>query len=143
MIDIEKSLEVKAPIETVWKLVGDLDTEHKNWHVLKDVKIIKKTNDSVEREVKIPRGPMGAAKSTQTLTVDQVKKVTTLAMTKGQMLGTRKISLEDIGKDRTKIDVNWNFELKGVPGFALGFVKDNISEATEKALEQIAKATSK
>ncbi len=27
--------------------------------------------------------------------------------------------------------------MKGVPGFALGFVKDNISEVTERALQQI------
>lgn len=32
--------------------------------------------------------------------------------------------------------------MKGVPGFALGFVEDNVSEATEKALEQIAKSVS-
>ena len=56
------------------------------------------------------------------------------------MLGTRKISLIELGQNKTKIQVNWNFEMKGVPGFALGFVKDNISEATDKALEQIAKA---
>ena len=62
MIEIDKSLEVKAPIESVWELVGDMDNEHNNWHVPKDVKVLKKTGDSVEREVKIPRGPMGDVK---------------------------------------------------------------------------------
>ena len=33
----------------------------------------------------------------------------------------------------------WDFEMKGVPGFALGFVKDSISDGTDKALELIAK----
>lgn len=143
MIEIEKSLEVKAPIESVWKLVGDLENEHKNWHVLKDVKVIEKTDDYVEREVKIHRGPMGAAKSTQTLKADPAKKLTTLTMTKGPMLGTRKVSLKQLVENSTKIEISWSFEINGLPGFALGFVKDNISEATEKALEQIGKSVSK
>jgi hypothetical protein len=140
MLEIDKSLEVKSSVESVWKQVGDVGNEHKNWHILKDVKVLKKTENSVEREVKIPRGPMGDVKSLQTLTIDPTKKVTTLTMTKGPMLGTRKISLTKLGDNETKIAVDWNFEMKGVPGFALGFVKDNISDATEKALEQIAKA---
>lgn len=143
LIEIEKSLEVRAPVELVWKLVGDLEGEHKNWHLLKDVKVIKKTDDSVEREVKIPRGPMGAAKSTQRLKVYPAKKLTTLTMIKGPMLGTRKISLKELGEHNTKIDVRWNFEMKGVPEFALGFVKDNISQATDEVLMRIAKAVSK
>lgn len=136
-------MEVKAPIESVWELVGDMDNEHNNWHVLKDVKVLKKTGDSVEREVKIPRGPMGDVKSLQTLAVDRAKKLTTLTMTKGPMLGTRKILLLELGQNKTKIQVYWSFEMKGVPGFALGFVKDNITEATDEALEQIAKAIKK
>lgn len=143
LIEIEKLLEVEAPIESVWNLVGDIDNEYKNWHVLKDVKVLKKMADSVEREVKIPRGPLGDAKSFQTLAVNRAKKLTTLTMTKGPMLGTREISLTELDQDRTRIKVSWNFEMKGVPGFALGFVKDNISDATEKALEEIARAVLK
>ena len=63
---------------------------------------------------------------------------TTLTMTKGPMLGTRKIVLKKVGRNETVIDVDWKFDMKGVPEFALGFVKDNISGATEKALAQIA-----
>ena len=138
LIEINRSQEVQAPIEAVWKLISDLDNEHKNWSLLRDVKTLSKTDNSVEREVKIRRGPMGEAKSVQTLVVDSTKKSTTLMMTKGPMLGTRSIVLTKLSKDRTKVDVNWKFEMKGVPGFAMGFVKDSISEVTEKALTQIA-----
>jgi len=73
-----------------------------------------------------------------------VQKTSTLTMTKGPMLGTRKVILSSIedGK-KTKIDVSWRFEMKGVPGFAHGFVKDNISEVTEKALDAIAEESLK
>lgn len=138
VIQIIKSKEAKAPVERVWAIVADLDNEHRPWSVLRSVKVLNKTNDTLEREVKIQRGPMGEAKSTQTLTADRGRLTTTLNMTKGPMLGTRKIGLTKVGENETKIDVDWKFEMKGVPSFALGFVKANISGATEKALAQIA-----
>jgi len=125
-------------VEVVWGIISDLDNEHKNWDLLKDVKILGKKANSVEREVKIRRGPMGEAKSVQTLSVDSAKKLTILTMTKGPMLGARKISLHTIHDNKTRIDVDWEFEMKGVPGFALGFVKDNISKVTEESLQRIA-----
>ena len=142
MIEINKAQEAKAPVEAVWKLIADLDNEHKNWSLLRDVKILNRTDNSVEREVKIRRGPMGQAKSLQTLTVDPLKKSTMLTLTRGPMLGTRKISLSKLNRDQTKIDVNWKFEMKGVPRFALGFVKDSVSEVTEKSLAEIAEQAS-
>ena len=140
MIEISKSLEVQAPVERVWSLIGDLENEQKYWGTLRKVKIVKKVDDStVEREATIQRGPMGEATSTQTLTVDSVQKSSLLTMTKGPLLGSRKISLNSPdGTNKTKIDVSWQFELKGIPGFAQGFVKDSISDTTEKALTAIA-----
>lgn len=138
MIEINKTQEVQAPMEAVWKVVADLDNEHKTWPFLRDVKILGKTDNSIEREVKIRRGPMGEAKSVQTLVVDLSDRSTTLTMTKGPMLGRRKIVLTKLSEERTKIVVNWEFEMKGVPGFAMGFVKDNIADVTDKALSKMA-----
>jgi carbon monoxide dehydrogenase subunit G len=138
MIEMSKNLEAQASLDDVWKIISDLDNEHKTWPFLKDVRILSKTDNSVEREVKIRRGPMGEAKSLQTLVVDSARKTTTLTMTKGPILGVRKIVLAKMEDGRTEVQVIWEFEMKGVPGFAIGFVKDNISEVTEKALEQIA-----
>jgi hypothetical protein len=41
------------------------------------------------------------------------------------------------GEDGTRIDVTWEFELSGIPGFANSFVKNNISTITENALTRI------
>lgn len=138
MVEIKKSVETKANNSEVWKIVSDLDNEHKNWDLLRDVKILGKKDNSVDREVKIRRGPMGEANSIQTLTIDPAKKVTILTMTGGPMLGTRKISLHNIADSKTRIDVDWKFEMKGVPSFALSFVEDNISKVTEESLQRIA-----
>ena len=137
MIEISKSQEVLAPVDAVWNLVADLINEHKNWSLLSDVKILSRTGDTVKREVKIRRGPMGEERSVQTLSVDSLKRSTVLALTKGSMLGTRKIVLIKLSEDQTRVDVNWEFQMKGVPGFAMGFVKDNVSDVTEKALMKI------
>ena len=140
MIEIDKSQEISAPIESVWQIIGDLENEQKHWDALRKVRILSRKDEfTVQREASIRRGPMGEAKSIQTLTIDPKQKVSTLTMTDGPMLGTRKILLasDDNGK-KTKIDVIWRFELKGIPGFAQGFVKDNISNVTEKALAAIA-----
>src|ERR1017187_236092 len=141
MVEINKSKEAQAPIEVVWKAISDVEGEQKYWPVLKNVKILGRNGNTIEREATIRRGPMGEAKSTQTLVIDPQEKSTSLKMTKGPMLGTRKIALSSVSKERTKIDVSWQFDMKAVPGFALGFVKDNISEATDKALTEIATAT--
>ena len=141
MIEISKSQEVSAPVEKVWSLVGDLEHEQKYWTTLTNVKILSRSDEfTVEREASIRRGPMGEAKSYQTLSIDPSAKSSNLMLTKGPMLGSRKISLSPIdGGKKTVIDATWQFELKGIPGFAQGFVKDSISEVTEQALASIAK----
>ncbi len=139
MIEIIKSQEVEAPPEKVWKLIADPDDEKRYWPDLKNVKILSRKENVVEREATIRRGPMGEAKSLQTLVVNPELKSSILTMTSGPMLGTRKIELSLVGVGRTKIDVNWEFQMKGVPGFALRFIKQNISDSTDKALSEIAK----
>jgi carbon monoxide dehydrogenase subunit G len=138
MIEIDKGVEVGAPIEVVWTAVSDLENEHRPWEFLRDVKLLDKTENSIRREVKIRRGPMGEATSVQTLKVDPVKRSTTLSLTDGPMLGDRTLLVSSLGEGRTSIKVHWEFEMKGVPGFAKGFVKDNVSEATTHALAEIA-----
>jgi len=140
MIEIKRVQEVSATVETVWSLVGDLEHEQRFWSALRNVKILRRLDDhTVEREASIKRGPMGEAKSFQTLSLDEAQKTTTLSMTKGPMLGARKVALSGINNGaKTKIETSWRFELKGIPTFAHGFVKDNISNETEKALEMIA-----
>jgi carbon monoxide dehydrogenase subunit G len=139
VIQISKSQEAAAPVEKVWAIVSDFETENRPWTDLRDIKILSRSKDSLEREAKIRRGPLGEAKSIQRLVVDPAQHTTTLTMTKGPMLGTRNITLVRTGDNQTRIEVLWSFEMKGVPEFALGFVRDNIARATEKALARIVK----
>lgn len=83
------------------------------------------------------RGPMGDVKSLQTLILNP-RKSTILRMTKGPLMGTRKIVLDSSSKKKTRINITWEFDPEGIPEFAHSFVKNNISRVTESALTQIA-----
>src|SRR5579871_2815743 len=103
MIEINKSLATRAPIGVVWKAISDADEERKYWSVLKNVKILSRKGNTTEREATIRRGPMGEAKSLHTLVIEPEEKTTVLKMTKGPMLGTRKITLSSLNKETTMI----------------------------------------
>ncbi len=132
-----KSREIASSIDRIWDVISNLDIERKLWSVIKDVRVLRREGNTIEREATIMRGPMGNVKSLQTLVLDP-KRSMILTMTKGPLIGTRKMVLHSSEGDRTRIDVIWEFELEGIPGFAQSFVKNTISEVTESALDQIA-----
>ena len=137
MITISKSREVASSVDRVWDTISNLDNEKKYWSVIKDIRILRRDGNTIEREATIMRGPMGDVKSLQTLILNP-RASTILKMTKGPLTGTRKTVLNSTGKKKTRIDVIWEFELQGIPEFAHSFVKNNIARVTESALTQIA-----
>ena len=137
MIRISKSREVASSVDRVWDAISNLDHEKRYWPVIKDIRILRRDGNTIEREATIMRGPMGDVKSLQTLVLNP-RASTILRMTKGPLIGTRKIVLNSSGEKKTRIDVIWEFELEGIPEFAHSFVKNNISRVTDNALTQIA-----
>ena len=137
MIRISKSREVASSVDRVWDAISNLDNEKKYWSVIKDIRILRRDGNTIEREATIMRGPMGDVKSLQTLVLNP-RASTILSMTKGPLTGTRTIVLDSSAEKKTRIDVTWEFELDGIPEFAHSFVKNNISRVTDNALSQIA-----
>ena len=134
---IVKSREVASSVDRVWDAISNLDNERKHWSIIKDIRILRRDGNTIEREATIMRGPIGNVKSLQTLILEP-KKSTVLTITKGPLIGTRKILLNSLGKKMTRIDVLWEFELEGIPEFAHSFVKNNVSRVTKDALTAIA-----
>ena len=134
---IVKSREVASSVDQVWDAISNLDNERKQWSIIKDIRILRRDGNTIEREATIMRGPMGNVKSPQTLIL-RPKASTILRMTKRPLIGTRKILLNSLGKKMTRIEVIWEFELEGIPEFAHSFVKNNVSRVTENALTAIA-----
>src|SRR5438128_1957680 len=135
MISIQKSCEVLSSVDRVWEIVSDTGNDERYWTALRDVKVLSNEGNRIEREANV--GPRAFSnKSHQTLVLDPKKSIK-LTMAGATMAGERSLVLVPLGKNNTRIDVSWIFEVKEVPGFVQGLVKGQISKATEEALKKI------
>jgi uncharacterized protein YndB with AHSA1/START domain len=92
VIKIAKTRDVNSSIDRVWDTISNLDNEKKHWPVIKDVRVLHRDGNTIDREATIMRGPMGNVKSLQTLVLDPKKSIV-LKMTKGALIGTRTVIL--------------------------------------------------
>jgi hypothetical protein len=126
-------------VDRVWDIVSDTDKDETYWTALRDVKVLRKEGNTIEREANV--GPRAFAhKSRQTLVLDPKKSIK-LTMAGATMAGERNLVLVPLGKTNTRIDVSWRFEVKDAPGFVQVLVKRQISKATEEALDRIKEET--
>jgi len=135
MVAINASREIAAPVSRVWQIVSDVDNEPKYWHGTKTVKNIRKSGNTIEREVTIA---FRDSLCRQTVVLDPEKSVE-ITITEGPMKGTKKVTLSPVG-EMTRIDAIWDIKLAGFLGMFSGMVKKHIAEGTEEALDRIAKA---
>jgi hypothetical protein len=117
--------------------VSDTDRDQQYWGAIRDIKVLRKDGNTVEREAVV--GPRAfAQKSRQTLILDPKKSIQ-LTMAGRGIEGERSVVLVPMGKNNTRVDVSWNLEVRDVPGFVQSIVKAQISKATEEALKKIKK----
>ena len=135
MVAISASREIAAPLSRVWQIISDIDNEPVYWHGTKTVKNIKKSGNTVEREVTIA---FRDSLCRQIVVLDPERSVD-ITITEGPMKGTKRVTLSPVGEN-TRIDAIWEIKLTGFLGVFSGMVKKHIAEGTEEALERIAKA---
>lgn len=134
MVTIDRTCDILADVDRVWTLIADTDKDQEYWGAIRDIKVIKRDANTVQREATV--GPRAfAQKSVQTLVFDPKKSIG-LTMTGEGMTGERMIVFVPTGKNSTRVDVSWTLEVKGVPGFVQNIVKGQISKATEDALKR-------
>lgn len=135
MIAIQVSRELAAPLDKVWEIVADVDREPEFWYGTKSIKNTKKIGKIIEREVVIS---FRNSICKEIVTLDPKKSVK-ISIIDGPMKGTKNIMINDVGNNKTRIDVEWNIKLAGFLGMFTRMVKKHISEGTEEALERISK----
>ena len=135
MIAIQVSRELAAPLDKVWEIIADVDREPEFWHGTKSIKNIKKIGKIIEREVIIS---FRNSICKEIVTIDPKKSVK-IRIIDGPMKGTKNIIINDVGNNKTRIDVEWDIKLAGFLGMFTRMVKKHISEGTEEALERISK----
>jgi carbon monoxide dehydrogenase subunit G len=134
MIEIEKSKEMRAGVDQVWQLLSDTDKDEEYWGAIRDIKVLKREGNTVEREATVGPRAFGH-KGRQTIVLNPKKSIG-LTMAGEGVSGERNITLVPNGEGSTRVDVSWKIDVKDVPGFVQGIVKGQISKATEDALKK-------
>lgn len=136
MVEIKVNREISTPVDRVWSIISDLDSEPQYWRDLKAVYNTSKTGNVIEREVTVGFRDL---KGRQTVVL-YPKKSIEVTLTEGPMKGTRIITLNQSGDKATRVDVSWDVSLSGVPLLFRSIVRDRIAEGTEEALDRIVRA---
>lgn len=132
MVQIQASVEIDAPIDKVWNIISDLDSEPKFWKGTKEVRNISKNGNTITREVTIA---FKDSKCMQTVTLYPKEKIQ-IQFTKGVIEGTKTLTLAQ--KDnKTILDVLWDMKLTGMMGMFTGMIKKHIQSGSEQALDSI------
>ena len=132
MVQIQASIEIDAPIDKVWSMVSDIDSEPKFWRGTKEVRNISKEGNVITREVTIA---FKDSKCMQTVTLYPKEKIH-VQFTKGIIEGSKTITFIPLEK-KTRLDVLWDMKLSGMMGMFTGMIKKHIQSGTEQALESI------
>jgi carbon monoxide dehydrogenase subunit G len=132
MAEIQASIEINAPLDKVWNIISDLDSEPKFWKGTKEVRNISKEGNKVNREVTIA---FKDSKCMQTVTIYPKEKIH-VQFTEGIIQGTKTMLISPQG-EKTKIEAIWDIKLSGMMGMFTGMIKKHIQSGTEQALQSI------
>lgn len=132
MVQIQASVEIDAPIDKVWDIVSDLDSEPKFWRGTKEVRNISKDGNTITREITIA---FKDSKCMQKVMLYPKQKIE-VQFTKGIIEGSKTITLTQ-QENKTRLDVLWDMKLSGMMGVFTGMIKKHIQSGTEQALQSI------
>jgi polyketide cyclase/dehydrase/lipid transport protein len=137
MVIVQVAREMLAPLDKVWDIVSDIDNEPLYWRGTKYIKNINKTGNIIEREVVIA---FRESKCKETVVLDP-KKLVKVNITNGPLKGSKIITINSTGLDKTTVHVKWDIRLSGSMRMFTVIIKKHIREGTEEALYRIASET--
>lgn len=137
MVVVQVSREMLAPLDKVWDIVSDIDNEPLYWRGTKYIKNISKIGNIIEREVVIA---FRESKCKETVVLDP-KKLVKVNITNGPLEGSKIITINSTGLNKTTVHVKWDIRLSGFMRMFTVVIKKHIREGTEEALCRIASET--
>ena len=136
MTNFHVSKQISAPLSKVWAIMSNIDNDPVYWHGTKSINNIKRTDNTIEREVVIAfRNSVCKEK----VSLEPMKSIAT-TITDGPIKGRKTVTLHSEGEDNTIVDVEWDIKVKGVMSLFTGVVRKHILEGTEAALDRISRA---
>lgn len=134
MAAIKAEIRINAPVDRVWEIISDLDSEPKFWKGTKSIKNISKKDNQIIREITIA---FRDKKCMQKVSLFPKKSVEA-AFTEGIILGTKSLKIIP-GETHTTLEAIWDIKVTGMIGMFAGMIKKHIKSGTEQALEGIKK----
>jgi len=132
MATIDTSIEIKAPIDKVWDIISDLDSEPKFWRGTKETKIISRDGNVIIRELIIA---FRDSKCMQKITLEPKERIHA-EFTEGIIKGSKTLNLKS-KDDGALLEANWDVKMSGLAGMFTGMIKKHIRNGTEQAMEAI------
>jgi carbon monoxide dehydrogenase subunit G len=134
MATIDTSIEIKAPIDKVWDIISDLDSEPKFWRGTKETKIISRDGNVITREIIIA---FRDSRCMQKITLEPKERIHA-EFTEGIIKGSKTLNLKS-KDDGSLLEANWDVKMSGLAGMFTGMIKKHIRSGTEQAIESIKK----
>lgn len=135
LVKIEKEYKVNAPREKVWDSLIDFSRESENWEYIRDVKVLKHDGNIIEREATVGPRPFGA-RTRQVITMEPKNSIN-VRIEGESMNGKRLIRISEDSSGKTLVNVEWNIEIKEVPGFVREIISSQLTKSTNRAISMI------
>lgn len=126
------------PSGKVWNALTDFSKESENWEYIRDVKVLKQEGNIIEREATVGPRPFGS-RTRQIITLEP-EKVISVDIQGESMSGKRVIRIEENSSDKSQVNVEWNLDIKEVPGFVREIITGQLTKSTNRAISMIEKA---
>jgi uncharacterized protein YndB with AHSA1/START domain len=134
--EIEKTIEIRADQETVWKIISDLENESDYWYGTKEVRMISKDKLTVRREI---TQNFRNHKILQEAVLQPPNRIV-ISYLKGLTEGTKTMTIEQTEQDGVSLGVSWDVRFSGLYWFATPIIARHTANGTEHALERIKSA---
>ena len=132
MAKIEVDVKINAPLENVWAVVSDIDSEPKFWKGTKEVKTLSIEGDIIKREITIAFRDQKCLQEVQLNPKKEIKA----KFTKGILNGTKIITLTP-NNEKIIMKTSWEIKLSGMMNMFTGVIKNHIKSGTEQAMQSI------
>ena len=131
---IQASTTVNAPVERVWPLLADLDSEPRFWKGTVSVRTTGRTGDVVDREVTLA---FRNARQREKVYLHPPLRVVHDIL-EGPMRGTKVVAIQVHDEEPgLYLQATWDVTLRGFLKLGSRMVSKHIEEGTRNALERI------
>lgn len=125
--------DINSTIDKLWNIISNVDKDPEYWYGTRSVKNIKKEGNIIERETTIS---FKDYKCREIVTLNNKNQII-IKIVEGPVVGEKRITLEKIDENKTRIKVKWDIHMKGFMRLFTIFVKKHILKGTEEAIIRI------